>query len=302
MKLRGLFEGVSDILFHSTGIMNAALIIENNQFRLSADFAKSQEMKTTEPMFFLSTSRSRAGSFHASEGSVFDGTVLFVLDGRKLGNTFKGAAVDYWQMNNSMGIPMNDEMEDRIFSRKREIPSNTYIRAVDVFLKKENDDTLRGLMRLYRAGKKQGIPVRFFQTQQDFLTGRNFVPLSAVVSRFRPDGISSEYRKTKFNIPGRLKEEIPDGPRKMDALRQIVVTGENLLRGSPVHPKVSEIFLGHYGWSNDYYRREILSRVRNEMHNSTRDPIMTDLLRVMRKYKAKTVEELMSKIYERLSG
>jgi hypothetical protein len=296
MKVEELFEGISNVLYHSTGIMQAASIIEDNRFILSADFAKDAEMKSGKPMFYLSTTRSRAGSYHNSENSMFNGTVIFVLDGRKLAQTYAGKPVDYWgdSFRNEHGVPLNDEMEDRIFSPTRTIPALKYIMSVDIMMKEPRrstfsdepmKDTHRGLNKLIFAAKRAGVPVRVFDTQSTMLTGRNPAGLGAVVNR-------SEGSPMFGDAPSRRYK-----PYETDALRNLILIGEMLLKGKRPTKEMMFFFTGPYGYNNPYYRKEMIGKLKNDMFNETKRESMQKLRTLMVKFRVGNVIDLAEAIH-----
>ena len=283
-----LLESVSDILFHSTSPINAARIIEGGVFTLQADFAKGSENKASEPMFYLSTSRSRIGEYHAEKsGHSSSGTVLLQLDGRKLGQRYGGSPVDYWEFMGT-NAPLKDEMEDRVFSRNREIPSTPYIMRVDVLYTRDDTYTRSEYVyHLYRLCSRNNIEFRIFSDRQSFITGRNPEPLS--------------YLKDVHTTPtGRVdvedRSKMPHA-RYNTHITQVIMAGSMVLKGLTPKKEDLDKFFGHYGYDNEYYRKDFMSQFKNELHNESKGERMQELVRLMRSFGVRTPQELVEVIY-----
>lgn len=293
-----LQEAVSAVVFHATSLRSAISIVEKDRFELSADFAKAAEqMFKTEPMFYLSTTRSRLGAYHVdSSNYVSNYTVLFVLDGMKLNNTYKGVAVDYWQMTTDLGIPMKDEMEDRVFSRTREISMSRYVKRIDILLREENGSFARNdVLFFYNLCKRKGIPVKIFDNTKSFLLGRGEVSDDAIGGVIKKSstvdgftGYSDSNRRYKSSRP--------------DTLTQLIMIDKFLSLGKPIPKEYLDIITGPYGYSRDYYKKEVADRVKNDMHNLTRKPVMADFSKLLRKYKTYDIRDLLDAITDRVQG
>ena len=243
-------------------------------------------------MFFLSTARSRLGAYHIdSQGYVADYTVLFTLDGNKLSNTYRGEAVDYWQMNNDQGIPMKDEMEDRVFSYKRTMPSLRYIKQIDILLDSETSYSRKQASLLYFINlcKRKGFDVRVFDSRRSFIVGRDPVATGEGIKDRQETsgftGYSDNNRRYKSSKPSELA--------------QIVATFQYLRRGKLPPREYSEILVGSYGYSRDYYKQEVVKKIMNDMHNNTRAPIMQEVADIMRFYRTNRISVVLDELLAR---
>lgn len=285
-------ESLSRVVFHATGVRKAIDILEQDKFKLSADFAKPSESKATKPMFYLSTTRSRYGAYHTdNDGYVADFTVLFTLNGGLLNQRYKGASVDYWQMTNDLGIPMKDEMEDRLFSYDREIPAVKYITMVDILVDQGQSykNNRKDLLYFYNLCKRRGLPVRFFSDRKSFLSGRNDVPVGELLKdRQEVSGFTGYSDSTR-----RYK------PSKPSDLSQLVATHNYLIRGKLPPRELSEFLVGPYGYKRDYYKTDVIRRMANDMHNDTGKPIMQDVAKVMRYYRTNKIADVLDALLAR---
>lgn len=148
-----VFEGLSDTVYHFTGLKQATEILMKDEFKLSPSFASDVEGELSEKLWYLSTTRSRLGSYHKSD--IFG--VLFQLDGRKLNSISKGKSIDYWGKLS----PDSDEMEDRLITDTATIPSNKFIEKVEVLVAKNSTDDVQEKFAkfIYMYCKKNTIPV-----------------------------------------------------------------------------------------------------------------------------------------------
>lgn len=296
MRLKEIInESLSSIVYHTTGIRNAHTIIANDEFILSADFAKSSESKGRATDFYLSTARSRFGAYHVdSQGYVNDYTVMFVLDGSKLNSRYSGAAVDYWQMNDERGIPMKDEMEDRLFSKSRSIPAKKYTRYVDILIDKNSGYVSKKeyLLHFYNLCKRKGFVLRVFDNKQDFLIGRNPVnPAEMLAARSEVKGFTGFPEQNRRYKSQRVSE-----------LQQLVAASNIMARGKIPSSEYTEVLAGSYGYSRDYYKQEVIRRIKNDMHNETRKPIMADMAMIMRRHRARDVESLLDAMLDQYNS
>ena len=121
-----LGEGITDVVFHKTRLDLAADILDSNKFMTSVAFGTPADREHNKgKLYYLSTMRSPTGDYGPSLPAV-----TFGLDGRKLGERSKAAAVDYWGPN----FP-KDEMEDRVFTDEPYLsPATKYITEIHVGL------------------------------------------------------------------------------------------------------------------------------------------------------------------------
>lgn len=120
-------EGVSDILYHKTHSHAAYEILKTDKFKLSTSAGSSADAKG-DKLYFFSTARNLSSSYF----SVGDYTIIFKLDGRKLGANYKGMPVDYWGARSTGKAA---EEEDRIVTDSPFIENATkYIDELHILL------------------------------------------------------------------------------------------------------------------------------------------------------------------------
>jgi len=159
-------EGITDVVFHKTRLDQAAQIMQSNKFMTSVAFGTPADQDVNKgKLYYLSTMRSPTGEYGPGLPAV-----TFKLDGRKLGQRSKAAAVDYWGPD----FP-TDEMEDRVFTDEPFLePASDYISEVHIGM---NIDSSRRKMRPARmeeaetiaaAAESQGIPVYFYANEKTY--------------------------------------------------------------------------------------------------------------------------------------
>jgi len=111
-------EGLSDILYHFTSLLNLLKILETDKFYVRMIYFNKIEYNLTKKRnFFFSTTRNK--SLISNEASDFAlHPVRIKLDGRKLSQRYKGAPVDYfgdtYQPSTKSPKSKDAEFEDRI--------------------------------------------------------------------------------------------------------------------------------------------------------------------------------------------
>lgn len=273
-----LVEGVSDVVFHHTGLKNAADIVKADRFKLTPTFktkADSEASTKRRKLFFLSTARSRTGDYHqrASVG------VLFQLDGKKLSQRYAGAPVDYW------GSSWNkDEMEDRVYSDTNEIPAKAYITQIEIHgLNVDNIDRTHAWgVEVYIWAKRNNIPVVVYPTSESFRAGQK----SKALSHADMLAIAKESK--------RLAHEY--GPlytgRKRSGYRLPMLLGiANKLELSKLTSDEKDV--AHDLASGG---RDIVSSIESDIHNYPQSESVLALSKLMRKFKTRQLGEFLKKI------
>jgi hypothetical protein len=126
----------TDILFHVTSLTSAVSILKSNRFELKPSEGTSAEEQLSKGKYYLSTTRSKLGSYTQQHLGSY--TVLFVLDGKKLGHRYKVLPVDYWDTNKGDSADKmfrrssHYESEDRVVSDDPFIVALPYIKAIHV--------------------------------------------------------------------------------------------------------------------------------------------------------------------------
>ncbi|WGH49853.1 hypothetical protein [Alishewanella phage vB_AspM_Slickus01] len=175
MKIDNLYEslleeGVSPVLFHATLAENALRILSTDTFRMSRITNDRDKFLNMGKKFFMSTARTRITKLREWKEKSNDHVALFVLNGVKLGNNFKGSAVDFFGAINGVGggSSVNSEQEDRIVSDKSAIQNfSKYVIRLDLFSKKGKKPSKQDIALI----KLRGIPVYFYNDYQSFTVG-----------------------------------------------------------------------------------------------------------------------------------
>ena len=159
-------EGITDVVFHKTPIDRAADIMKTNKFMTSVAFGTPADQNVNKgKLYYLSTARSPTSEYYAGLPSV-----TFKLDGRKLGQRSKAAAVDYWGDGYEI-----DEMEDRVFTDEPFIePATDYITEVHIGMKipsgksKMSQDRVDEAEAIAQIAESKGIPVYFYTSAKTY--------------------------------------------------------------------------------------------------------------------------------------
>lgn len=173
MELRISVSGGTDILYHITGLRAASQIVTTNKFHMKPNEGTDAEAGLSKAAYYLSTTRTKIGSY--SRQSIFQYSVVFVLDGRKIGQRYKIQPVDYWETLKE-AEPYNtdnayhsrrdrNESEDRILSTRPTIPALLFIKEIHACV---NDKT-HLLFVLKKAALLHKIPIWFYEEPKDLL-------------------------------------------------------------------------------------------------------------------------------------
>ena len=156
-----LTEGATDILYHYTGVTGALDILKSGEFGLSVLTGADRKHMPRGYDFFLSTTRTRTGDYHRSTGNI---GVMFVLNGRAIGQRYKVVPFDYWEQSwlathNRDGGYRTSESEDRILSNDPNIPIK-YATEVHVLVKdlRGNEKTTAQIRALIDLAEQRGMP------------------------------------------------------------------------------------------------------------------------------------------------
>ena len=187
--------GLSPILFHRTGVRQAANILKSNRFELKPSEGTNTEEKLSGASYYLSTARSPNSAY--IRGGFSSQSVVIELDGVKLGAKYKGKAVDYW----GPGFYKNGdqdtrherfEAEDRVYSPKQFMPAVPYIRAIYLVAPKDGESNKKYLTSIYelrRACLLKKIPIWFFTDFKDVVlrNTKKAIPYKPVGPNSLPD-------------------------------------------------------------------------------------------------------------------
>lgn len=182
---------VTDVLYHITGVSNAASIAERNRFELKPSEGTEAEEALVKGKFYLSTARSTTSAYFLR--SVYSYSVILRLDGRKLGQKFQVKPVDYWLSNQGGGVSdtenlmmrnFRNEMEDRVLSDSQFIPNaSQYITEIHAHVNEKRHVLLK--LKKYALLKK--IPIFFYADTKNLL---RLNKAKAVPIKFTKDNIN----------------------------------------------------------------------------------------------------------------
>lgn len=197
-----LLEGLSDKLFHYTKLNVAANILQTKSFKLASTVGDHDENKigdTAKYPYFMSATRTLTGSYH-NQSKVTD-DVIFNLDGRWLGQRYKGAPIDFFQDKADTTAHHGFEAEDRIFSKTPDI-SIKCVKSVHILVDTANTD-MSSVKQIVQSCKSNAIPYFVYTSKKAWVLQdkRNIVQdLNSLES--------SKVSKPKYDIP-KLKQLVP---------------------------------------------------------------------------------------------
>ena len=212
LKKYGLKAGLSPVLFHATSLPQAASIVKDDAFKLTA--ATGADLNTlgvTVPggkLFYLSTARSATGAYG---NDPYRSGVMFVLDGTALAHKYSGESVDYWGPEFRNVKPRGFEMEDRVFSKEPSIQDlNKYVTAILCYYdpEKAEDMDKRAVRELALSAKTRGIPFRMYTDKNAYITDNEAksVPVTSVPLNTPP----KESHKSFGPFPARELEALTE--------------------------------------------------------------------------------------------
>lgn len=190
-----LTERLSTTVFHYTSLKNTESILRDQKFVLRASNRNSMDHfmsggsvddddislgRKKQYPYFLSTTRTRHGSYHSNLG---EGGALFELDGNWFNNHYPSIPVNY----NIDDDERSGEAEDRVFSASPNIPLNG-VRALHV-LGPGDDKERNRVLRILKLAEKSNIPAYAYRSWNAWLNfdKRNRVDL-ANFNRMFPAG------------------------------------------------------------------------------------------------------------------
>lgn len=161
-----LLEGATSILYHKTSVPAALEILQSGEFKMSSSIGNDVEasMAIKGHPYYLSTSRSKTGDYHRYVG---DSAVMFVIDGDRVGNSYRVKPVDYWERMWLNNPERTRESEDRIYGKTNTMPTDS-VTAVHVLLKQQNDIRSEGVRQLLIAAKTSGIKAYLYTDEKSW--------------------------------------------------------------------------------------------------------------------------------------
>jgi hypothetical protein len=279
MRLQELTEGLSQVLYHYVKRPNSLIeILQSNKLRLNAFFGDSYSGKDIgKKYYYLSTTRSKLGSYHAQEHVVAG--VMLVLDGAKLAQKHTGGPFDYWNDKH------HDEMEDRILSNHPFIENaKSYITSIHILYQYDNGVDAEGqqYLRAYAAAKKSGIPTYFYNSRKAWVTQNTKHAIKPdLVDLWRDKQSTYTSRVQKKNYLARWIE--PYFKKNVEDMSE------------PARD------LTYYFKYKKYAKSMILPSIEADVHNAKRNPTPTlrTLIKIMQKERVRTLSEYLDVLYNK---
>jgi oligoribonuclease (3'-5' exoribonuclease)/8-oxo-dGTP pyrophosphatase MutT (NUDIX family) len=271
--------GLSKILYHLTGLDATQAILQQNRFRLTTMLGTPSDRRGApeDHFYYLSTSRSKMGSYNF-EGR--EGSVQLVLDGEKLHQKYKGNPMDYWGPEYRKINPSRNEMEDRIWSRERYIePAIPYIREIYVFVPSEDQPPYAAVWRtqlteILKIAKENSIPIYLYRDRKDF----------------------SFLNKAKAIDPASIDLEVKEAPETSPRYsgkytKEVFQEFEELFQKDKVEDlsRKAQDMMYRMGWNPD----DLIQTLSADVHNYKRDEMVDLLVKLARRHKLKSIEEMV---------
>jgi len=160
-----LDESLSRVVYHYTGIYPALKILTSGEFELSSTLGSGEQQYSPKGYdYFLSTTRTKTGGYHAIVGS---SAVLFVLDGNYYNQKYPSKSLDYWgNRDPAQSYGRSHEAEDRLFSKTPSIPI-AGVTALHVLVKKDAEPHTKAYARkVMISAKQQGIAAYLYDDEK----------------------------------------------------------------------------------------------------------------------------------------
>lgn len=287
-----LIEGLSPILYHSTNFISAANILENDYFKLAADVGTQSELELSKPSkyYYMSTTRHKLGGYSLS---IYDRQTMLVLDGKKLGARYKGAAVDYWSNDSVAELRGREskEAEDRIYHTKPIIKkASSYIKEIHVMLDRELGEyevkESQKLRTLYKLSLKKKIPIYFYYDKGDYL-------------------VLNKKKSVKIDLSSLQVRDYPgDGRINFPELNPFAEYEE--LYYTPksnekkLSKKASKLLYDLKFGINSYQVENVRARLRNDIHNYKKDPKKIEkIIKIFKKERIKEPIEFLKVLIDK---
>jgi hypothetical protein len=299
MKTEQICEGLSQVLYHSTSLINASKIVSSNQFQLASTYANDSEMSAgSKKLFFLSTTRSKTGGFTMSNAYPHDaGNALLVLDGRALGNNYTGDPVEYWGRDFLRFAPEKNEMEDRVYNDSPTIPNATkYIKSIHILFKETLNARARTALIVL---KKAGIPVWLYQDAKAYVlqdTRRAKSISDFTLEPAEPAHQSIKYDREAVNKQTLRRDNKAGGRKEYDKLSYGMARWIKLM-ATPVANfdklgKGSQEFVRRLQYS--YATEDALRSLQADLHNETKNPYWVNKIQpIMKKNNLRSAKDIL---------
>ncbi len=289
-----MLEGLSQILYHNTYINFCYEIVKSDEFKLTTNLGTGAD-KFTDKFYYLSMSRIKYGGYARSMAE--EGLVNMVLDGRKLGQRYKGGPVDYWGIEFRSAAKgdqklRNDENEERIFTDDPSIPNaRKYILGIHINI----------------SGKPEGDEeeVSDFSILFNHRYSRELQNLRTMCGNFKiPFFIYVNNFKSFTVLDTRKAMEYKERTNYISALIDIYNNYSNIKDIPYEYPY--KIFINGLSRADaDYMDPELLTQLSSDIHNYRTHPeyrdLIAELTNIMRKERTRTLKDFLILLAGRLS-
>ena len=315
-----LLEGISDIVYHFTHLSKLINILKTDKFITGTNLGSGADAKLDKGRaFFFSTQRSGGKSGYAGKSG---NNVCIVLDGRKLGQNYKGFPVDYWgwskkrsdwkDQEHYMTALQSKELEDRIVTDDPYIDNaSKYIIEIHILI----DDGIHIDDFREINNHKKDFPIYYYTDKEVYKLLNKKKSISPKDIELKRDDDRYEEKSSPYfmwglealaplmMLDGRNKNEIHD--LLMDYLKE---------EGKPelfekyinkINDKIKDLsYLMYYNKWDDYYHQDKYNSLSAEIHNNRSNPniyyrkLLKLLVIDMRALGVKNIKDYMGKKFK----
>ena len=295
MKLSLIIEGLSSTLYRYVNIEEALETIKSNSFRMTNFLGSTTEFNVGKPKkyYFLSTARNKLGSYGVNPSV---GGVMFVLDGRKLGQRYKGSPVDYWGSPERSSLSYQDEAEDRIYHDKPTIPTAIkYIKEVHVYLGEGHDGNIpdgvkRNLRELMKLMKQTDMSYWLYNNKRSWIVQNKKNAVEIDINSLSLTDLANTIENDK--LKARTKARFSSIGKEIKAYEELYKTSRDKEDRLSKDAKDLKYRLK---FDVNSYQDYVTDDLQNLLHNYKKDfsGITDKLIAIMKKEKLATPKQLV---------
>ena len=196
---------------------------------------------------------------------------MFVLDGRKLGNNYAGAPVDYWGPEFRKIDPTKGEAEDRIYHTKPYIDNaSKYIKEIHILIPKglewswadQTDARNRELRGIYKQALQRKIPIFFYDDKKFYLLQAKTKSIKIDVQDLKP--LSKREYPMRFDMEPHFDH--------WEEMFHITNVDKLSKRARDIAWRINGAKAG------DFYLQDYLRSMEADIHNNKGNPKFTTML------------------------
>lgn len=284
-----LLERVSDVVYHLLKFQTAVEFLSQDVIKLTPAFSDTEERKVSKGrLFFLSTTRSKSGTYTEQNArSTNRNLAMFVLDGVRLSQNYKGVPVNFFANIKTD----QDEMEDRVLANTPTIKAKPYVKEVHLLLVDQISDSqaaaVRKISSEYPVFIYDGLSSR---VRDDVQAARDAFILQDKRKAVSIDQIQNltgaDEPRQRFSEPDTLLAELADTLKKLETGQASTVTWEPFL--------ATVTSAGQFVRLRD----RVENGARNIKSNPHNRPYADIVSRFMSKYKLPHVGALLQKMIQ----